>query len=97
MMPLLITLTENKIGAAGATQLADALQRNSTLTTLDLFCKHDIIYALFVIIFNVINICDTYCFLFINSFCFVFFIIRLFFVYFLFMFSHNFYCRYFFI
>ncbi len=35
MMPKLITLlTDNQIGDAGATQLADALQRNSTLTTL---------------------------------------------------------------
>ncbi len=46
MMPLLITfLTGNQIGAAGATQLADALQRNSTLTDLDLSSKHDIIYV----------------------------------------------------
>ncbi len=45
MIPLLIALTENQIGAAGVTQLADALQRNSTLTTLDLGGKHDIIYA----------------------------------------------------
>ncbi len=46
MMPLLITLlTGNGIGAAGATQLADALQRNSTLTKLDLSSKHDIIYV----------------------------------------------------
>ncbi len=34
MMHLLIALKENRIGAAGATQLADALQRNSTLTDL---------------------------------------------------------------
>ncbi len=46
VMPLLITLlTENQIGAAGATQLADALQRNSTLTTLHLEGKHDIIFV----------------------------------------------------
>ncbi len=46
MVPLLITLlTDNHIGDAGATQLADALQRNSTLTTLDLTGKHDIIYV----------------------------------------------------
>ncbi len=38
-------LTGNQIGAAGATQLADALQRNSTLTDLDLWGKHDIIYV----------------------------------------------------
>ncbi len=44
MMPLLITLlTGNQIGDAGATQLADALQRNSTLTKLDLQSKHDMI------------------------------------------------------
>ncbi len=42
MMPKLITLlTDNRIGDAGATQLADALQRNSTLTELDLAGKHD--------------------------------------------------------
>ncbi len=41
-MPKLITLlTDNHIGDAGATQLADALQRNSTLTTLRLGGKHD--------------------------------------------------------
>ncbi len=46
MMPKLITLlTANLIGDAGATQLADALQRNSTLTKLDLYCKHDMIYV----------------------------------------------------
>ncbi len=45
MMPLLIALTGNGIGAAGATQLADALQRNSTLTTLDLVSKHNMIYV----------------------------------------------------
>ncbi len=46
MMHLLITLlTGNGIRAAGATQLADALQSNSTLTTLDLSSKHDIIYV----------------------------------------------------
>ncbi len=38
-----IALTDNQIGAAGATQLADALQRNSTLTTLHLGGKHDMI------------------------------------------------------
>ncbi len=44
MMPLLITLlTVNQIGDAGATQLADALQRNSTLTGLYLYGKHDMI------------------------------------------------------
>ncbi len=43
MMPKLITLlTDEGIGAAGATQLADALHRNSTLTDLYLDCKHDI-------------------------------------------------------
>ncbi|MBA3285115.1 MAG: hypothetical protein H0U27_08665 [Nitrosopumilus sp.] len=42
---MLITslLTDNQIGAAGATQLADALQRNSTLTDLNLDGKHDMI------------------------------------------------------
>ncbi len=44
MMPKLITLlTDEGIGAAGATQLADALQRNSTLTTLYLGGKHDMV------------------------------------------------------
>ncbi len=42
---LLLSLTGNRIGDAGATQLADALQRNSTLTALDLGGKHDIIYV----------------------------------------------------
>ncbi|MBA3285116.1 MAG: hypothetical protein H0U27_08670 [Nitrosopumilus sp.] len=43
-MHLLIPLlTDNQIGDAGATQLADALQCNSTLTYLDLGCKHDMI------------------------------------------------------
>ncbi len=44
MMHLLIKLlTVNQIGDAGATQLADALQRNSTLTGLYLYGKHDMI------------------------------------------------------
>ncbi len=46
MMHLLIALTlltDNPIGDAGATQLADALQRNSTLTDLYLAGKHDMI------------------------------------------------------
>ncbi len=43
MMHLLIALTENQIGDAGATQLADALQRNSTLIGLILYGKHDMI------------------------------------------------------
>ncbi len=34
MIHLLIALTGNQIGAAGATQLANALQRNSTLAYL---------------------------------------------------------------
>ncbi len=47
MMPKLITLlTVNRIGAAGATQLADVLQRNSTLTDLRLSGKHDLSYSL---------------------------------------------------
>ncbi len=46
MMPKLITLlTGNEIGDAGATQLADALQRNSTLTDLDLKRMLDMICA----------------------------------------------------
>ncbi len=62
MMPLLITLlTGNGIRAAGATQLADALQHNSTLTKLDLGGKHDMIFVL--MIFFMINI---FCFLFIS-------------------------------
>ncbi len=40
-MILLIALKGNQIGAAGATQLADALQRNSTLTTLEGIIMHD--------------------------------------------------------
>ncbi len=36
-------LTGNQIGAAGATQLANALHRNSTLTALYLQGKHDMI------------------------------------------------------
>ncbi|MBA3283533.1 MAG: hypothetical protein H0U27_00545 [Nitrosopumilus sp.] len=36
-------MTVNQIGDTGATQLADALQRNSTLTTLGLVGKHDMI------------------------------------------------------
>ncbi len=75
MMPLLVTLTGNEIGDAGATQLADALHRNSTLTTLDLGGKHDKIYV--VIISNVLNICDTYCFLFIYWVCFFSYLILL--------------------
>ncbi len=44
MMPKLITLlTVNRIGDTGATQLADALQRNSSLTALDLGGKRDMI------------------------------------------------------
>ncbi len=57
MIPKLITLlTDNQIGAAGATQLADALQRNSTLTYLNLWGKHDMVCILltFMILF-VIN------------------------------------------
>ncbi len=48
MMPKLITLlTDNLIGDAGATQLANALQHNhnSTLIALDLEGEHDIIYV----------------------------------------------------
>ncbi len=45
MMPLLITLTDNRIGDAGATRLANALQRNSTLITLYLGGKHDMVCA----------------------------------------------------
>ncbi len=52
MMPLLITLlTGNQIGDAGAMQLADALQRNSTLTALNLASKHDMNCAVVFIIF----------------------------------------------
>ncbi|MBA3283532.1 MAG: hypothetical protein H0U27_00540 [Nitrosopumilus sp.] len=36
-------MTDNQIGDAGATQLADALHRNSTLTTHALGGKHDMI------------------------------------------------------
>ncbi len=51
-IPLLIAfLTGNRIGASGATQLANALQHNSTLTALQLMCKHDMICAVIFIIF----------------------------------------------
>ncbi len=51
MMPKLITLlTDNEIGDAGATQLADALQRNSTLTYLDLGGKYDMICVVVFIV-----------------------------------------------
>ncbi len=54
MMPKLITLlTDNQIGAAGATQLADALQRNSTLTALDLYGKHYMIYDVVPYMINI--------------------------------------------
>ncbi len=42
MSKLIALLTANLIGDAGATQLADALQLNSTLTDLDLYGKHGI-------------------------------------------------------
>ncbi len=58
MIPLLIALTGNQIGAAGATQLADALQRNSTLTALYLYGKHDMICA---VVPFMINICIASC------------------------------------
>ncbi len=64
MMPKLITLlTVNQFGAAGATQLADALQRNSTLTDLRLSGKHSMICAV-VCLHIIIFICLT-------AFCFV--------------------------
>ncbi len=43
-------LTGNQIGDAGATQLANALQRNSTLTKLDLQSKHDMICVVVFIV-----------------------------------------------
>ncbi len=47
MMPKLITLlTANQIGDAGATQLADALTRNSTLAVLSFACMLDMIYVI---------------------------------------------------
>ncbi len=52
MMPLLITLTDNQIGDSGATQLADALQRNSTLTALYLGGKHDMICVVICLRFS---------------------------------------------
>ncbi len=52
-MLLLITLTDNQVGDAGATQLANALERNRTLTTLDLYCKHDMICDVVIFILNV--------------------------------------------
>ncbi|MBA3285117.1 MAG: hypothetical protein H0U27_08675 [Nitrosopumilus sp.] len=45
-IPLLIALLASEIEDAGATQLADALQRNSALTALWLECKHDMICVL---------------------------------------------------
>ncbi len=64
MMPLLITLlTDNQIGDAGATQLAGALQRNSTLTVLNLYGKHDMIYVVVChyfhchLSFSIVNYC----------------------------------------
>ncbi len=68
MVPSLIALTVNQIGDAGATQLADALHHNSALTTLYLYCKHDIIY---VVISNIINIYEYS--LFVNDLIFVHF------------------------
>ncbi len=51
MMPKLITLlTVNEFGDAGATQLANALQRNSTLTQLDLRGKHAMICVVVFIV-----------------------------------------------
>ncbi len=51
-MLLLITLPDDQVGAAGATQLANALERNSTLTTLGLQCKHDMICDGVIFILN---------------------------------------------
>ncbi len=68
MMPLLIALTENQIGAAGATQLADALQSNSTLTYLNLGGKLDMMC---VVHCNIINIYEYN--LFVNELIFVHF------------------------
>ncbi len=67
MMPKLITLlTVNRIGDAGATQLADALRRNSTLTGLFLGGKHDMIYAVvsFMIKFFIASCSFSFRFLF---------------------------------
>ncbi len=51
IMPKLIPLlTVNEFGDAGATQLANALQRNSTLTKLDLQGKHDMICVVVFIV-----------------------------------------------
>ncbi len=67
MMPKLITLLKgNQIGDAGATQLANALQRNSTLTKLYLYGKYDMICAVVFIIF----------YLFSSSFYVFFFILQ---------------------
>ncbi len=70
MMPKLIALAVNRIGAAGATQLADALQRNSTLTALFLGGKHDMICVV-MFICNIINIYEYD--LFVNELIFVHF------------------------
>ncbi len=61
MMHLLITLlTESQIGDAGATQLADALQRNSTLTDLDLDGKHDMICVVACLRFHcIVNVYEN--------------------------------------
>ncbi len=51
MIPLLIALTVNQIGDAGGTQLADALQSNSTLTGLNLGGKHAMICVVVLFIY----------------------------------------------
>ncbi|MBA3283737.1 MAG: hypothetical protein H0U27_01585 [Nitrosopumilus sp.] len=46
-------MTANQVGDAGATQLANALERNRTLTTLDLWGKHDMICDGVIFILNI--------------------------------------------
>ncbi len=52
-MPLLSALTVNEIGAAGATQLANALQHNSTLTDLRGMLMS---YSILIIVFDVLSL-----------------------------------------
>ncbi len=60
MMLKLITLTANQIGDAGATQLANVLQHNSTLTALFLHGKHDCLnFSFFTLVFVLFHFPET--------------------------------------
>ncbi len=50
-MIALMMLTDNEIGAVGATQLAHALERNSTLTSLNLYSKHQVVFIFAIVCF----------------------------------------------